>query len=452
MGNTAYAHSYIDESRVTAKTPWLKSYDPECPAHLDYFMGTLEEAFERMAEKYPDYIAYDFMGKSTTYKKAVAEIHACARALKAMGIKEGDKITICMPNAPQTVTIFYAVNMVGAIANMVHPLSAVKEIAFCLRDSESVAAITLDQFYDKFVEVRREVELPHLIITSVADALSPIMKLGYKLTEGRKIKKPEGDDFIWWKDFLRQGENVTDYRCHRDAGAPAAILYSGGTTGTMKGISLSNLNFNALAAQIIATNSFFRPGDKMLAIMPMFHGFGLGVSIHSMLANGGHCILIPRFTPKSYAQLLKKHRPNLIAGVPSLFEALLRVPEADALELSCLKGVFSGGDSLSVELKKRFDAFLGSHGATIKVREGYGTTECVTASCLTPMHKAKEGSIGLPFPDTYYKIVKPGTTKELPYGEEGEICLAGPTVMLCYVNHPKETADTMKDHGSTTYL
>ena len=128
-------------------------------------------------------------------------------------------------------------------------------------------------------------------------------------------------------------------------------------------------------------------------------------------------------------------------------EALLRVPEADALELSCLKGVFSGGDSLSVELKKRFDAFLGSHGATIKVREGYGTTECVTASCLTPMHKAKEGSIGLPFPDTYYKIVKPGTTQEVPYGEEGEICLAGPTVMLCYVNHPKETADTMKDHG-----
>ena len=214
-----------------------------------------------------------------------------------------------------------------------------------------------------------------------------------------------------------------------------------------KGILLSNRNFNALAAQIIATNPFFRPGHKMLAIMPMFHGFGLGVSIHSMVANGGHCILIPRFTPQSYAELIKKHKPNLIAGVPSLFEALLRVKEIEGADLSCLLGVFSGGDSLSVELKKRFDAFLKEHGASITVREGYGTTECVTASCLTPIHKQKEGSIGIPFPDTYYKIVKPGTQEEVPYGEEGEICLTGPTMMLEYVNHPEETAQTKQTHA-----
>ena len=225
------------------------------------------------------------------------------------------------------------------------------------------------------------------------------------------------------------------------------ILYSGGTTGTTKGILLSNRNFNALAAQIVATNPFFHPGHKMLAIMPMFHGFGLGVSIHSMVANGGHCILIPRFTPQSYAELIKKHKPNLIAGVPSLFEALLRVKEIEGADLSCLKGVFSGGDSLSIELKKRFDKFLHDHGATVSVREGYGTTECVTASCLTPIHKQKEGSIGIPFPDTYYKIVKPGTQEEVPYGEEGEICLSGPTVMLEYVNHPEETAQTKQTHA-----
>lgn len=429
------------------KKPWFRFYG--CvPETLDYPDCTMAEAVENVAKKYPDYIAYDFMGKKTTYANAVKDIIAAAKALKALGVKEEDRVTICMPNTPQTVSMFYAANMVGAIANMIHPLSSENEIAFYLNDSDSKVAITLDQFYPKFEAIKAKTGLKKLIIASVADALSPVMKLGYKLTEGKKIAKvPDVDWVISWKQFIKNGEGVIDYRVPRRPTQGAAILYSGGTTGTMKGISLSNLNFNALAAQIIATNSFFRPGDKMLAIMPMFHGFGLGVSIHSMLANGGHCILIPRFTPKSYAQLLKKHRPNLIAGVPSLFEALLRVPEADALELSCLKGVFSGGDSLSVELKKRFDAFLESHGATIKVREGYGTTECVTASCLTPMHKAKEGSIGLPFPDTYYKIVKPGTTQEVPYGEEGEICLAGPTVMLCYVNHPKETADTMKDHG-----
>ena len=195
-----------------------------------------------------------------------------------------------------------------------------------------------------------------------------------------------------------------------------------------------------------STNPMFRPGDKMLAVMPMFHGFGLGVSIHSMLVNGGCCILVPRFTPDSYAKLLLKYRCNLIAGVPTLYEALLRLPKMKNADLSCLKGVYSGGDSLSVELKKRFDQFLFDHHATIQVREGYGLTECVTASCLTPYHISREGSIGIPFPDTYYKIVEHGTQKEVPYGTEGEICLSGPTVMMGYLHHPEETAQTLQTH------
>ena len=274
------------------------------------------------------------------------------------------------------------------------------------------------------------------------------MKVGYQLTKGRKIAPlPKDGSYLTWKEFLAKGKGMTDVRVSRAANDPAVILYSGGTTGVTKGILLSNLNFNALGAQIIATNPMFEPGDKMLAIMPMFHGFGLGVSIHSMLVNGGQCILVPQFTPKTYAELLRKHHPNFIAGVPTLYEALLRVDGLEKLDLSCLKGVFSGGDSLSVELKKRFDAFLHEHGAKISVREGYGTTECVTASCLTPIDEFREGSIGIPFPDTYYKIVKVGTEEEVPYGTEGEICLAGPTVMLEYVNHPEETANTRRVHA-----
>lgn len=323
------------------KAPWLNSRDPEVPATLTYSELSMCSRVEEMVRRYPDYIAYEFMGKCTTYAEMWKKINACAKSLKAIGIREGDKVTICMPNAPQTLCMFYAVNMVGAIANMVHPLSAESEIAFYLRDSGSVAAITLDQFYPKFESVRKAVDLPCLIITSVADELKPLMKVGYKLTEGRRNPKvPSGRaGVLSWKEFLRRGEYVEIYQVRRKAEDPAAILYSGGTTGVTKGILLSNRNFNALAAQIIATNPFFRPGHKMLAIMPMFHGFGLGVSIHSMVANGGHCILIPRFTAQSYAELIKKHQPNLIAGVPSLFEALLRVKEIEGADLSCLLGV-----------------------------------------------------------------------------------------------------------------
>ena len=432
----------------TVKTPWYAKMGA-IPCHLNYPDGTMVEAVERIAERYPKMTAYEFMGSKTRYPRLVEEIHAAARALKACGVKPGQRVTICLPNMPMAVIMFYAVNMAGAIANMIHPLSAEGEIEFYLNDSESVAAITVDMFYNKFAAIRgRTPKLKTMIVCSIKDALNPAMKVGYALTKGRKVPKlPRDGSCLTWKQFLAKGKGVTGERVPRRAEEPAVVLYSGGTTGVTKGILLSNLNFNALAAQIIATNPIYELGDRILSIMPMFHGFGLGVSIHTFLAKGGTCILVPQFTPKTFADLLRKHKPNFIAGVPTLYEALLRVEGADKLDLSCLKGVFSGGDSLSVELKKRFDAFLKAHGAKVTVREGYGTTECVTASCLTPIDEFREGSIGIPFPDTYYKIVKVGTEDEVPYGEEGEICLAGPTVMLEYVNHPEETANTLRKHA-----
>ena len=432
----------------TVKTPWYAKMG-SIPCHLDYPEGTMVDAVERVAERYPKMTAYEFMGSKTSYPKLVKAIHAAAKSLKACGVKPGQRVTICLPNMPMAVIMFYAVNMAGAIANMIHPLSAEGEIEFYLNDSESVAAITVDMFYSKFAAIRsRTPKLQTMIVCSIKDALNPVMKVGYALTRGRKIPKLSGDgSYLTWKQFLAKGRGVTGERVPRRAEEPAVVLYSGGTTGVTKGILLSNLNFNALAAQIIATNPIYQLGDRILSIMPMFHGFGLGVSIHTFLANGGTCILVPQFTPKTFADLLRKHRPNFIAGVPTLYEALLRVEGTDKLDLSCLKGVFSGGDSLSVELKKRFDAFLKAHGAKVTVREGYGTTECVTASCLTPVDEFREGSIGIPFPDTYYKIVRVGTEDEVPYGEEGEICLAGPTVMLEYVNHPEETANTLRRHA-----
>lgn len=433
---------------ITAKMPW-KDHVGDVPVHLDYFDGSMFEAVANIAKQYPNNVAFDFMGKSTTYRELVQSIERCAKALKTIGVREGDKVTIAMPNCPQAIYMFYAVNLVGGIANMIHPLSAEKEIEFYLNESESVTAITLDQFYHKFENVRQNTKVVNIIIASVKDALSPTIRAGYMLTEGRKIKKiPADAPVIRWNEFLKLSNACFyNYKVERRGDDPAVILYSGGTTGTTKGIILTNKNFNALGQQIVAANPMFRPGDKMLAAMPLFHGFGLGVCIHTMLSQGGRCILIPRFTAKSYAKQIVKYRCNFIAGVPTLYEALLRLPSMNGADLSCLKGVFSGGDSLSVELKKKFDKFLYDHHASIQVREGYGTTETVTACCLTPPHMFKEGSIGLPFPDTYIKIVEPGTDRELPYGEEGEILLAGPTVMKEYMKHPDETAQTLRHHA-----
>ena len=432
---------------ITAKTPWENQMD-QIPMHLDYFEGSMVDKVMQIASEYPNNVAFDFMGRHTTYRQMVREIERCARALKTIGIRENDKVTIAMPNCPQAIYMFYAVNLVGAIANMIHPLSAEKEIEFYLNESESVTAITLDQFYHKFEHIRENTKVVNIIIASVKDALSKPVRAGYMLTEGRKIKPiPKDAPVIRWKEFMKLSEHCFyKYKVRRAGDDAAVILYSGGTTGTTKGIVLTNKNFNALGQQVLAANPMFGIGDKMLAAMPLFHGFGLGVCIHTMLSQGGRCILIPRFTAKSYAKDIVKYRCNFIAGVPTLYEALLRLDSMNGADLSCLKGVFSGGDSLSIELKKKFDKFLAEHKAKIQVREGYGTTETVTACCLTPPHMAKEGSIGLPFPDTYIKIVEPGTDRELPYGEEGEILLAGPTVMKEYMKHPEETAQTLRRH------
>ncbi len=428
--------------------PWLKN-SGDVPASLTYSEGSIYDAVNEIAEKYPDYIAFDFMGSSTAYSEFIKKIREAAAALKALGVQKGDNITICMPNSPQAVILFYAVNYIGAVANMIHPLSAENEIEFYITDSHSKYCLAIDIAYKKFENILTKGLLKKLIVTSIKDALSPFMKIAYTLTQKKvEIDMPGSGSVIMWNDFLKLGKNIAqDVYVKLSKDDTAVILYSGGTTGKTKGIMLTNYNFNALAKQVIATNQMFEPGDKMLAIMPVFHGFGLGVGIHSMLASGGRCILIPRFTPDSCADLIKKHKPNFIAGVPTLYEAFLRNPKFNSIDLSCFKGVFSGGDSLSVELKRKIDKFLKEHNGKVIIREGYGTTECVTACCLTPTHMYREGSIGFPFPDTFFKIVAVNTTEELPFNQEGEICIFGPTVMKGYMGQEEETANTLKQHS-----
>ena len=412
---------------------------------------TMYEMVEAAAKRHPNHVAYVFMGKKTSYTEFMKRIQAAAQGLYKMGIRKGDKVTICMANTPQALDCFYALNRIGAIPNMIHPLSAAQEIAFYLNFSKSKAILTLDQFYYKVAEILPQLENPtEILIAKVVDELPAPLSALYPLTKtARAVKKLPKAGYTLWYDMVKAGKNTRLPAQKSRYDSCGAILYSGGTTGTTKGIMLSNLNFNALALQTIAASGFTMEeisNMKMLSVMPVFHGFGLGIGIHTPLVAGGTCILIPQFNVKVYAKTLMKQKPNLIPGVPTLFEALLRTEDLEGADLSFLKGIFSGGDSLSPELKKKVDAFLREHNCSEQIREGYGTTECVTASCLTPKDYARQGSIGVPFPDTYYKIVEPGTTNEVGPNIEGEICISGPTVMLGYMDNPYETANTLRRH------
>lgn len=433
----------------TPKAPWLK-YFGDMPAHLDYPKGSMYEAVRESAitKKKMNSVAYEFQGKKTNYKQFLNKIEVFGKAYKSIGIDEGDMVTVCMPNTPQGVDTFYALNRIGAVPAMIHPLSAVGEIAFYINSTQSKAVLVVDLFYEKVLEALKQVKHPvKVVVAHIKDELPFPLNMLYPLTVKKKPAPLPKDNknVIDWSDFISGGKKVKLSDKFPKAEDTAVILFSGGTTGTSKGIQLTNLNMNALAAQVAANAGFTMEGLRMFSVMPLFHGFGLGVGIHTALMASGTCIIIPQFTIKTYARDVKKYKPNVIVGVPTLYEALLRSEGFD-FDLSFLRGMFCGGDSLSVELKKKVDKFLKDHNATIQVREGYGTTECVTASCLTPYDTYREGSIGIPLSDTYYSIVNPNNDTELPYGEEGEICICGPTVMKGYLNNAEETASTLRRH------
>ena len=415
--------------------------------HLDYPRQTMFQMIEKISREYPEESAYEFYQKKTSYRSFVRQIEEAAASFLSLGFKRDDVVTICMPNCPQALVCFYALNRVGLVANMVHPQSAQNEISYSLSFSSSKSILTLDMFYEKELKSLENVPQEVIILTARMQDELPLHLAGlFVLKEGKKhLNYPSRPKDLLWRRFVRRGKKVSLPDPVYDETHTAVILYSGGTSGSPKGICLTDMNFNALALQAVsAIEVKFHAGLRMLSCMPLFHGFGLGINLHTILIHGACCILMPSFNGKTYAKMLIKRKPNFIAGVPTIFDALLHIPELEDADLSFLMGMFCGGDSLSVELKKKIDRFLKDHNATIQVREGYGLTECVTASCLTPKDTYREGSIGLPFPDTYYCIVKPGTDDVLPPGEEGEIILRGPTLMQGYLKDPEETALTLR--------
>lgn len=429
------------------KTPWLKYYKEGVPAHLNYPKGTMVGYFLEAVARYPENIAIEYYGRTYTYRAFYEMIRDTAKSLKSQGVKEGDTIAICMPNTPEAILMFYAANMVGALVSLIHPLSAEKEIQNYINGSGATFLLSLDLVYDKVHNIVDNTCIKKIVIASAGDSLKTIKKFLYKFKNRGTVPKIElTDDIMTWNEFINYGYDYQgEIACLKGANDPAVILYSGGTSGDPKGILLTNMNFNALALSCHKMIEQSGEGESILAILPIFHGFGLGVCIHTTLGCGMRVVLVPNFNPKDFGKLLHKHKISIVCGVPSLFESLTKTSMGKN-DLSKLKSAISGGDFMSKDLKNKIDTYFREHGSNAEIRVGYGLTEASAAICVTPTGEYRESSIGVPFPDTYIKVVRVGTHDEVPYGEDGEICISGPTVMMGYLNNLEETIQTLQIH------
>lgn len=422
------------------KRPWEKFYNKN-ERKVDIPNVSLYECIYDRNKYRLNNIAINYLGTKINYRDFFNEIDLCAKAMRSQGIRAGDVVSICLPNMPESVIVFYAVSKIGAIANMIHPLSAEEEIKKSIKDTNSVMLFTVNFNYKKVSNIVKETNLYKTILVSPRDSMPTTLGIGYFLLKDRKIKLPKSNEmFLFWKDFRSKGKHY-DYNVlvSTTKESPAVILHSGGTSGTPKSILLSNGNINVVIGQATIALPENTDKDSMLSILPMFHCFGLVECIHYPLAIGASLILVPQFDAKRFDKLLRKYKPTIIPGVPTLFEALLNNKHMDDIDLSNVKYVVSGGDSLNEERNLAVNKFLEKHHCKHGIVQGYGMTE-TSGGCIFSNSKSYTlGSVGIPLPSNDMKIIDPDTKKELKPGEVGEILISGPSVMMGYLNDEVET-------------
>ncbi len=435
--------------KQNSKTPWVQYYTKE-EKKLKITDETIYNFLKScVGKEYYNYTALNYFGKKITYGQFFNKVEQISRSLLSLGVRPGDVVTICMPNTPESVISFYATNNIGAVANMVHPLSAPEEIKRYLNESKSRVLIMIDMAYTKVKDIIDSTLVHKIVVVSAKDSMPKLLRLGYQITKGYKIKKPKLSDrsYIRWSEFALRSINYNKSIVHNMKSEDVAlILHSGGTTGVPKGILLSNYNFNAEAQQCKFNVKKIKAGDKMLTILPVFHGFGLGVCVHTPLSLKAEVILMPEFDNKRFYNIMIKDKPNVLAGVPTLWEAMISNDDFKNADLSFIKYVISGGDYLTESLEQKVNTFLRQHGAQISIGKGYGMTESVAATCFTIDGVNKPGSVGVPMTGNNYCICVPQTQEVLPFGEEGEICVNGPTVMIGYLDNEKETNMVLQIH------
>lgn len=418
---------------------WVDTY-PRC-SMFDQLLIT--------AQKYPALPAMEFQNKQYTYRQMIRQIEEIADSLLALGIHSGDIVSIVSPNVPQAVIMIYALNRIGAVANMIHPLLSAKEIQHFVESTESAAVLVLDVIYDKLASISWTLPRgPKVIVAQLADALPLPLRLLYQAKKGRKIKINPNHDTLFWKAMLTCSKNTplpqADYA--GDPDALAVILYSGGTTGIQKGVMLTNYNMTCYAIQAFEASGMDTVGKKCLCVLPLFHGFGLALCVHTMLCAGTCIYLVPTYDFKKCNALIFRKKLNFLCGVPAFFESLSRYPDMDTKDLSFIECLISGGDVLSPRLQRRINKQLKNGGSSAEIREAYGQTESVTGCCINPIFHNVIGSVGLPCPDIESKIVTIGTRTEVPAGIDGELCLTGPNLMRGYYNNKEATNKILQYH------
>lgn len=438
------------------KAPWLKAYGRRRKS-LRYPNVSMYDLVERNAIQHPTDTAIDYFGNQISYEDLMRQVDMAARGFKAMGIGKNDVISICSANIPEAIYAIYAANKIGAVANIFHPLSAAAEIKHAVNITNSKYLVAIDIAWPAIKPILDETELKKVIIISPSASLPFMPKTGMKIAQmaqlipllHKKQEQPKGEKVMLWPELLAAGARFYgDVNSHAKNKDVAAIIYSGGTTGTPKGVALSNLAFNSMALQVAEMFSNYAiPGNSILGIMPIFHGFGLGVGIHAMFVNDMVVKMYPKFDAKRFDRILRQAKPNLLVGVPTLFEAMLRNRHIKKLDLSCVKLAISGGDLLDDTLHGEIEKLLRRTGSDANLIQGYGLAECLSVSCVTPDDQYRPNTVGIPVPDAFYKIVEPGTDIEKPTGELGEIVVTGPNIMMGYVNDQEETNRALQQHG-----
>lgn len=429
--------------------PWLDYYSRE-ERSIKFTEKSIYEYLVEQVGEDKDFVALNYFENRITYNEFFDNINTCARALRSYGVKPGDIVTICLPNMPEAIYAFYACNKIGAVADMVHPLSSPEQIKFYLKENKSRFLFLVDFDYDKFKEVLQDTLVYKTILVSPKLSMPLGLSLGYTITRSITLKRPSfiDRDFMSWKDFMLRGVSYTkNFKANMNKDDLAVILHSGGTTGTPKGIMISNYNFNAITQQAGVNVIDVRPKDKIVTILPIFHGFGLAICVHTPLCLKVETILMPEYDANRFYKIWKNDRPHVILGVPTLWEGMMSNSKFDNVDMSQLKYIVSGGDYLSVAAEDRVNEFLHKHGAHVNIAKGYGMTESVAATAYTFPGTNEPGSIGIPMVGNTYQICDPETHEPLEIGQEGEICVNGPTIMMGYLNNQEETDKILLKHS-----